>query len=134
MAIAPINPRASAALARRELPSADGQFLCALNEAPAPAPVTRSAAASAVHPLLLHQLGAEEAARRDREGRRRGEAMLAALSRLQMSLLEPPDAAREPTDLAALGETCPCVSDPALAGVLRSIRVRLAVEIARRTP
>lgn len=87
--------------------------------------------------LALQEVGQEagqaagQAAVQDREARRHGAAMVAALSELQRALLGggDPDALDR---LAALVRRAPPPADPALAQVQRAVLVRAAVEIARR--
>lgn len=67
---------------------------------------------------------------RDREARRRGEAILAALAALQRALLGGgDDAALE--RLAALTEDVPEAADPRLATLVRALALRARVELAR---
>ena len=65
----------------------------------------------------------------DREARRHGHAMLAALADLQYSLL---GGGRGGTaQLAALARAAPSAADPRLAAIQKAIQVRVAVELAR---
>jgi hypothetical protein len=69
---------------------------------------------------------------RDREARRRGAAMLAALTVLQRAILTGSDtveALRALNDAATGDQT---VDDPALGEILRAVVLRTRVEIARR--
>lgn len=72
----------------------------------------------------------ESDAQQDREARRHGEAMLDELSELHLALLgaDGPDLGR----LAKLVERPVTTSDPGLAGVLRAVRLRAGLELARR--
>jgi hypothetical protein len=78
---------------------------------------------------LLAMQEAESEAQQDREARQHGEAMMEELSELQRALLgtEGPDLTR----LAELAARPITACDPMLAGVLRAIRVRAGVELAR---
>jgi hypothetical protein len=92
--------------------------------APAAAPVTGAM------PLLAVQ-EAGDATERDRRARRRGEAMLADLSALQLAVLDGQDPGPILGRLEALaaGEAA---ADPRLADILDEIRLRAKVEAARR--
>jgi hypothetical protein len=73
----------------------------------------------------------ESGAVRDREARRRGHDMLAALTRLQRALLAgEPDLATL-RGLEALAENVPEASDPALQQALADVVLRVKVELAR---
>ena len=106
-------------------------------ETPA-APASASAVSGiALGGLLAMQEGAPGSVR-DREARRHGRLMLDALRDLQRAFLaaESPHAAA-PSPAARLAELAaqpPAADDPALAGILRAIAVRTAVELARRAP
>ncbi len=74
---------------------------------------------------------AHPAAVRDRDARRRGQGLLAALAALQHALLaeaDPVDALRQ---LAALLDG-PAAADPQLEGAVRALSLRAAIELARR--
>jgi len=79
---------------------------------------------------LLAMQEFESDAQQDRETRRHGEAMLDELSELHLALLgaDGPDLGR----LAKLVERPVTTSDPGLAGVLRAVRLRAGLELARR--
>ena len=94
-------------------------------------PAERAVASSGVSMVsLLSMQEAESDAQQDREARQQGEAMLDELGELQRALLGDggPDLAR----LARLASRPVAASDPRLAGVLRAIRLRAGVELARR--
>lgn len=78
---------------------------------------------------LLAMQEAESEAQQDREARQHGEALMEELSELQRAMLgeEGPDIGR----LAQLAARPVGASDPRLAGVLRAIRLRAVVELAR---
>ncbi len=67
----------------------------------------------------------------DREAKRQGQAMLDALTGLQLAQL-----GRDPqtalAGLARLASNAPSASDPGLQAVLQAIAARVAVELARR--
>ncbi len=80
--------------------------------------------------LQLQQF--EDAATRDRQAKRHGQALLQALSELQRLLLGDGPLEDALGRLSALVETCPEASDPALAGLVGGIMLRARVELARR--
>jgi hypothetical protein len=100
-----------------------------------PAGTGQAAASAAPHPaslgsmLTLQELGGETTA--DREARKRGSDMLAALAELQRALLVGGDAAAL-RHLADLAEAVPQAVDRRLAAVVSAIIVRVRVELARR--
>ena len=81
--------------------------------------------------LVLQSIN--EAQERDRTGRKRGTAMIAALTDLQRAMLAEEDPALA---LRALSELTvddgPLADDPGLAAVLRAVVLRSRVEVARR--
>lgn len=79
---------------------------------------------------LLAMQEAESDAQQDREARQHGESLMEELRALHHALLGAggPDLAR----LAQLASRPVTASDPQLAGVLRAIRLRAGVELARR--
>ena len=79
---------------------------------------------------LLAMQEDESGARQDREARRHADALMEALGELQLALLgeQGPDLGR----LRQLSEQPVHAADPRLAMVLRAVRVRAGVELARR--
>ena len=74
-----------------------------------------------------------EARERDRAGKRRGAAMIAALSDLQRAMLAEEDPALALRSLSELAtDDGPLADDPELAGILRAVVLRSRVEVARR--
>lgn len=69
---------------------------------------------------------------RGREARRRGRAVLAALSSLQGALLGGGDPDAAATQLAAAISALPASADPGLHAILTAIKLRAMVELARR--
>lgn len=67
----------------------------------------------------------------DREARRRGHDMLAALAALQRALLAGTADAASLDQLAGLAGSAPPVSDPALSAVVGEITLRVRVELTR---
>lgn len=93
--------------------------------------LTETAAASSLSGLLaLQEAGA--GAPRDREARRRGRDLLAALAELQHALLGGGDSPDALARLAELASDLPHASDPRLRAVLAAIGLRARVELARR--
>lgn len=79
---------------------------------------------------LLAVQEAESGLQRDREAQQYGEAVVDELTELQRALLgeDGPDLTR----LALLVARPITASDPRLAGVLRAVRLRAGIELARR--
>ena len=78
---------------------------------------------------LLAMQEAESEAQQDREARQHGEAMVEALGELQRALLgaEGPDLGK----LVQLAARPVSAADPRLAAVLRAVRLRAGIEVAR---
>ena len=96
-------------------------------EAPAAAPAAAEVSLGGM--LALQE--AESLALRDREARRRGQEILAALTRLQRALLEGGRDLPGLRRLAALAEDIPPAADPGLAQALAEVALRARVELAR---
>ena len=79
---------------------------------------------------LLALQESESGLQQDREAKQHGEAIMDELTELQRALLgvHGPDLDR----LAVLAARPITVSDPALASVLRAVRLRAGIELARR--
>jgi hypothetical protein len=80
--------------------------------------------------LTLQELGGERPA--DREARRHGQDMLAALTELQRALLGDGDDAAATQRLMDLLAAVPLATDRRLAAMVSAIVVRARVELARR--
>jgi hypothetical protein len=83
---------------------------------------------------LLALQAVDEAEEADRKARKRGTAMLAALTHLQRTVLaseDPTATLRALTELAADG---PMPADPGLGAILRAVILRTRVELALREP
>jgi hypothetical protein len=80
--------------------------------------------------LILQEAEAESAG--NRNGRRHGVAVLAALRELQHGLLNALPQEDQVAGLARLAEISPAVTDPGLADVLSAIRLRAKIELLRR--
>lgn len=68
----------------------------------------------------------------DREARRHGQAMLAALAALQRALLADGGQDEALAHLAGLAATTPLAADPALRAAVGAIALRAQVELAKR--
>jgi len=96
----------------------------------------QAAAASATHAtslasvLTLQEVGEETV--QDREARRHGQDMLAALAELQRALLGGDGGEAALRRLADLADAVPVASDPRLAALLSAVVLRARVELARR--
>ena len=80
--------------------------------------------------LSLQEVGGETV--EDREARRHGNDMLAALGELQRDLLDGGGDAGALQRLADLSGSVPRATDPRLAALISAIVVRVRVELARR--
>ena len=69
----------------------------------------------------------------DREARRHGQAMLAALAALQRALLADGGQAEALAHLAGLAAATPLAADPVLRATVGAIALRAQVELAKRT-
>lgn len=96
-------------------------------EAAAPAPASVEVTLGGM--LALQE--AESGAVRDREARRRGQDILAALVRLQRALLEGHRDIAALRALAELAEEIPAAADPALRQAVADVALRARVELAR---
>jgi hypothetical protein len=94
--------------------------------------VAESSAPTLASMLTLQELGGETV--QDREARRHGQDMLAALADLQRSLLSPDGDPSVLARLAELAESVPRATDRRLAAMVSAIMVRVRVELARRQP
>jgi Class II flagellar assembly regulator len=98
--------------------------------------VSSRAAAEAAPPaglasmLTLQEAGGDAA--EDREARRHGQDLLAALAALQRALLIGNDDAATLEQLAELAASVPRATDRRLAAIVSAIIVRVQVELARR--
>lgn len=100
-----------------------------------PAAAMEAPAAAATTEVMLGGMlalqEAESGAVRDREARRRGQELLAALARLQRALLEGHRDLPGLRRLAALVEDMPGAADPGLRQALADVALRARVELAR---
>jgi hypothetical protein len=88
-------------------------------------------AAALASMLSLQELGGDAA--EDREARRHGQDLLAALAELQRALLIGTGDAAALQHLAALADSVPRATDRRLAAIVSAIVVRVQVELARRS-
>ncbi len=82
---------------------------------------------------MLALQAVDEGEERDRRARKRGLALLAALTDLQRTIVVADDPAQTLRSLRALTEAREEeAADPELAGILRAVTLRARVELARR--
>jgi hypothetical protein len=98
---------------------------------PGQADAAAAPAATSLGSMLALQEASGEAVA-DREARRHGNDMLAALAELQRALLGGGDDGVAPQRLADLAAAVPPASDPRLAALISAIVLRVRVEMARR--
>ena len=91
---------------------------------------TEASAPALASMLTLQELGGETI--QDREARRHGQDMLAALADLQRSLLAADGDPAVLTRLAELAAAVPRATDRRLAAMVSAVVVRVRVELARR--
>ena len=96
----------------------------------------RSTAAGVSAPVALESLLAlqqvDRAPERDRAAHRRGQALLAALGRLQRVLLGDGDPASVLHEISELSKDVPVADDPGLAAAVDHVVLRARIELARR--
>jgi hypothetical protein len=80
---------------------------------------------------MLALQGIDESAERDRRARKRGTAMVAALTNLQRAMLPREDPTLALHALNELAADHPLADDPGLGAILRAIVLRARVEVAR---
>jgi len=81
---------------------------------------------------MLALQAVDEAVERDRAARKRGTAMIAALTNLQRAMLAEQDPSTALRALSELATDGPLADDPGLGAILRAVVLRSRVEIARR--
>ena len=81
---------------------------------------------------MLALQAVDEDQERNRSARKRGLALIAALTDLQRAMLAAEDPALALRSLSALASDGPLAADPGLAAVLRAVVLRARVEMARR--
>jgi hypothetical protein len=99
-------------------------------------PLTHNARLSTMAGIDLESMLAlqtvDEAAERDRSARKRGTAMIAALTKLQHTMLAEEDPSSALVALQDLTIDGAVADDPELDAILRAVDLRSRVEIARR--
>jgi hypothetical protein len=102
----------------------------------AAAPLRQNAPLSSVPSIGLDSMLAlqavDEAVERDRAARKRGMAIIAALTKLQRAMLGREDPSPTLNLLNELTAECPLAHDVGLGAIVRAIVLRSRVEIARR--
>lgn len=100
-------------------------------------PTTRADFMASVQGIALDSLltlqAVDEAEERDKSAKKRGLAMIAALTDLQRAMLAEEDPALTLRALSELAADGPLAADPGLAAVLRAVVLRSRLEVARRT-
>lgn len=124
--VTPVAALAAAASRRRVRQGGSGFDVPEGEDMPPAAP---AAPASAL-PGLLTMQEAAAAETGDRAARSHAEAVVQELASLQLALLRGQPAAAA-SRLASLARAAPHASDPGLAAVLRTVRLRAEVEAAR---
>jgi hypothetical protein len=81
---------------------------------------------------MLALQAVDEASEHDRTARKRGTAMIAALTKLQRITLADQDPSQALSALNDLTADSPAADDPGLQAILRAIKLRARVEIALR--
>jgi hypothetical protein len=81
---------------------------------------------------MLALQAVDEAVERDRSARKRGSAIIAALTNLQRTMLAAEDPSMALRVMSELTVDTPLANDPGLAAILRAVVLRSRVEIARR--
>jgi hypothetical protein len=98
--------------------------------------LTQTARASSVAGIALDSMLAlqavDEATERNRSARKRGTAMLGALTKLQRAMLAGGDSAEVLRTLNELNNDTAVADDPGLAAIVRAIILRSRVELALR--
>ena len=118
-------------------PRAAGASRGAAFPAPADAaPQAAHTAAASAAPVALESLlvlqQVNPASERDRAAHRRGQALLAALGRLQRLLLGEGDPATVLDEIRTLTDDVPAAADPALGAAIDQVVLRARIELARR--
>jgi hypothetical protein len=81
---------------------------------------------------MLALQAVDEAVERDRAARKRGTALIAALTKLQRAMLAEADPSSALKALTELTSDSPLADDPGLGAILRAVVLRSRVELARR--
>jgi hypothetical protein len=123
---------AAAALQRDGARQAEGKFVVDGGAAPPAQNARLSMIAGIGLESMLALQAVDDASERDRLARKRGNAMLVALTGLQKAALTGDDPSTALSALLELTENVAAAADPGLDAVLREVELRAKVEIARR--
>jgi hypothetical protein len=115
---------------RAKAAAPSGGFDVAAEPATGPVQANQAVQPVALSAMLILQEAEGESAG-NRNGRRHGLAVLAALQELQRGLLRDSSQEAQIAGLARLAEIAPAVTDPGLADVLAAIRLRARIELLR---
>jgi len=121
-----------APVARDDIRTAPGRFSVDGGTAPLGQNARPSSVAGIGLDSMLTLQAVDEAVERDRAARKRGSAIMAALTRLQRSLLGEEDPSVALRAMHELISGAPVADDPGLAAILRAVVLRSRIEIARR--
>lgn len=122
---------AAASVPRDSTKPAAGQFTVDDGGVPMQPARLASLAGIGLESMLALQ-AVDEAAERDRAAHKHGTAMIAALRRLQRTMLAEEDPASALDALHDLAGDGPLANDPALGAIVREVVLRSRVELARR--
>ena len=133
MAIDRVGPRVPGQPAMRSGTASAGSF-------PPPAEpgldTARTAQVATSAPVVLESLlslqQVEGPTERDHSARRRGQALLGALARLQRRLLEDADPTATLEEIRGLADAVPLAADAGLAAAVDLVVLRARIELARR--
>jgi hypothetical protein len=121
-----------APVARDGSRTAAGRFSVDDGTAPAGQNVRPSSVAGIGLDSMLTLQAVDEAVERDRAARKRGSAIIAALTHLQRTMLAEEDPSMALRAMNELTSDTPVADDPGLAAILRAVVLRSRIEIARR--
>lgn len=128
--VGPIGPMMPPPAARMSVVAAATAFVVHADSTPPAAAEPLSGVAALSGLLALQE--SESVPIRDRDARRRGRDILAALAALQRGLLGGADPDDATVRLAALLAEPLVTADPGLNAILTAIRLRARIELARR--
>jgi hypothetical protein len=128
--ISPVGPNLAASSPKASFTRSTGFHLPAQSTAPAASQINAASPASLSGLLALQEYDPD----RPRRALRRGQAMLAKLSRLQLAILSTQEDATTLTELADLAAAPAEADDPRLDALLAQVRMRAKIELAKRAP
>jgi hypothetical protein len=120
-------------LTRDDAKTGDTSFTMDEAAAPSPQNTRLSTIGSIGLESMLALQTVDEADERNRSARKRGNALIGALTRLQRAMLSAEDPSSALRALNVLASEDPDACDPQLGAILRAIVLRSRVEVARRT-